>query len=177
LVQRSASTSFARAERISTSLRGPQLQGDPLGGAVAKTPADVGAADHQVLAVVCPPADEDMDMGIVGIPVVDGDPIELGAEISFGVGHQLAGEGPQVLQLAGILWRHDETKMVPVIRAALGEGPIVGHIGAGIEHPGVGAIVGDAVALEIGDMPGQRRSAEAGPVADNPAHDDDAATG
>jgi len=68
--------------------------------------------------------------------------------------------------------------MMPVIPAALREGPLVGRVGARVEHPGIGAIVGDAVALEIGDMLGQRRRPEAGPaMADDPAHDDDAAAG
>ena len=107
----------------------PQLQGDPLGGAVAKAPADVVAADHQVLAVIGSSADEDMDVWIVRVPVIDGDPIEPGAEIAFGVGHQLAGEGAQAFQLGGILRRDDETKVVPVILAALREGPLVGHLG------------------------------------------------
>jgi hypothetical protein len=156
----------------------PQLQGDPLGGAVAKAPANVVAADHQVLAVTGSSTDEDMDVWVVRVPVVDRDPIELGAEIAFGVGHQLTGKGAQAFQLGGILRRDDETKMVPVILTALSESPLVGHIGAGIEHAGIGAIVGDAVAFEIGDMFGQRRRAEADPaMADDPAHDGDPAAG
>ncbi len=137
-----------------------QLQGDPLGGAIAKSPADVGAADDQVLAVVASPADEDMDMRVVGIPVVDRDPIEPGAEIAFGIRHQLTGEGAQILQFSGVLGRYDEAKMMPVVPAALGEGLLIGGVGTGIEHAGVGAVMGNAVALQIDDMIGQRRRPE-----------------
>src|SRR5258708_7187185 len=128
-----------------------QLQGDPLGGAIAKSPADVGAADDQVLAVVASPADEDMDMRVVGIPVVDRDPIEPGAEIAFGIRHHLTGEGPQILQFTAVLRRSDEATMMPVVPAALGEGLLIGGVGTGIEHAGVGAVMGNAVALQIDD--------------------------
>ena len=60
----------------------PQLQGDALGGAAAKPPADVVAADDQVLAVIGAAADQDMDVRIVGVPVIDRHPVELGAEIA-----------------------------------------------------------------------------------------------
>ena len=54
----------------------PQFQCDPLCGAAAKTFADVVAADDQVLPVVGAAADEHVDMGIVGVPMIDRDPIE-----------------------------------------------------------------------------------------------------
>src|ERR1700724_814582 len=46
--------------------------------------------------------------------------------------------------------------MVTVVPAPLSEGLLVRDIGAGIEHGGVGAIVGNAVAFQIDDVPGQR---------------------
>src|SRR5467141_1759943 len=50
--------------------------------------------------------------------------------------------------------------MMPVIPTALGEGLLIGGIGAGIEHAGVDAVLGDAVTLQINDMIGQRRRPE-----------------
>jgi len=58
------------------------------------------------------------------------------------------GRLPAALSVFG---RDDEPKMVPVIPAALREGPLVGRVGARVAHPGVGAIAGDADALEIGE--------------------------
>ena len=51
------------------------------------------AADDQVLPIVGPAADQDVDVRIVGVPVIDRHPVEPRAEISFDVVHQLAGEG------------------------------------------------------------------------------------
>src|SRR5260370_8095001 len=50
--------------------------------------------------------------------------------------------------------------MMPVVPAALGEGLLIGGVGTGIEHAGVGAVMGNAVALQIDDMIGQRRRPE-----------------
>ena len=69
-------------------------------------------------------------MRIVGVPVIDRDPVELGAEIAFGVGHQLAGEGAKVGHLGRVLGRHGEPEMMPVVLAALGEGLRVGVLRA-----------------------------------------------
>jgi hypothetical protein len=80
-----------------------ELQRDPLSGTLPKPLADVGAADHQILAVVGTSTDENMDVRIVSIPVIDCDPIEPGAEIAFGVGHQLTGEGAQTFQFGCVL--------------------------------------------------------------------------
>src|SRR6185437_5877792 len=55
-----------------------QLEGDPLRGSVADAAADVVAANDQVLAVVGAAANQKMDMGIVRVPVIDGDPVEPG---------------------------------------------------------------------------------------------------
>ena len=82
-----------------------ELQGDALGGAIAKAAADVVAADDQVLAVVGAAADQDVDVRVVGVPVIDGHPVELGAEIAFGIGHQLARERAKVGHLARVLGR------------------------------------------------------------------------
>lgn len=38
---------------------------------------DVIARNHQVLAVLCLAAHNDMDVGVFGVPVIDGRPVEL----------------------------------------------------------------------------------------------------
>src|ERR1700681_965319 len=56
--------------------------------------------------------------------------------------------------------------MVTVIPATLSESVLVRNVRAGIEHGGVGAIVGNAVAFQIDDVPGQRcrlKAAAGGP--------------
>ena len=73
-------------------------------------------------------------MRIVGVPVIDGDPVEPRAEIGFHLPREIAREGPEVGHLGGVLGRDDEAEMVPVVLAPFGEGAIVGAIGLGIEH-------------------------------------------
>ena len=58
---------------------------------------------------------------------------------------------------------------MPVILAAFGEGAFVGRIGIRIEHAGISAVAGDAVALEVGHMFGQRGRAEPGAELPNDA--------
>src|SRR3546814_4306865 len=62
-----------------------------------------------------------MDVRIVGVPMIDRDPIEIGAEIARHVVHQLAREGAQVRHVTGVLGRDDEAEMVSVLFAARGE--------------------------------------------------------
>ena len=58
-------------------------------------------------------------MRIVGIPVVDGDPLELRAQVPFHLSHQLTGKYPQFANVLRILGRDDEPKLVAIIPPAL----------------------------------------------------------
>src|SRR6185437_7822420 len=137
-----------------------QLEGDPLRGPVADAATDVVAADDQVRAVVGAAADQKMDMGIVRVPVIDGDPVEPRAEIALHIGDELAREGLEVADLRRVLRRDNEAEVVAVVLAAFREAALVGVIAGRIEHPRRCSVTGDAVALEIGDVLGQRRRAE-----------------
>ena len=85
--------------------------------------ADVIAADDQILTVLGTPAHQDMDVRIVGVPMIDGDPVQLRSEVALDVGHELAREGAEVRQFGGVLRRNGEAEMVAVVLAALGESP------------------------------------------------------
>ena len=52
---------------------------------------------------------------------------------------------------------------MPVPFAPFGESVCVGVVGGGVEHPRVGSVSGDAVALQIGDMFRERRRAQPPP--------------
>ena len=99
-------------------------------------------------------------MRVVGVPVIDCEPIEPGPEVALDVLHQLAREGAQAFQVCRILGRDDEAEMVPVLLAALCEGAFIRVVGAGVEHASVRPIARDALALEVADMLRQRRRAE-----------------
>ena len=98
---------------------------------LAESLPDVVAADDEILAVVGAAAHQDMDVRIVGVPVIDGDPVELRAEIALGVRHQLAREGPKIGHLGRVLGGDGEPEVMPVVLAALGERLGVGVVGRG----------------------------------------------
>ncbi len=97
-----------------------------------------------------------MDVRLVGVPVIDGNPVDARSEISLGAGHQVAGERAQVGHFRRVLGRHDEAEMVPVVRAPLGECRDVGGIAPRIEQAGVRPVTGHAVALQIAEVLGER---------------------
>jgi hypothetical protein len=66
--------------------------------------------------------------------MVNGDPVQFGAQILGCIGHQFAGEAAQVFHVPGIFGRDDEAKVVPVIFATPCKGIAVRSISPRIEH-------------------------------------------
>ena len=117
-------------------------------------------------------------MGVVGVPMIHCDPVEPRSEVALRVLHELAREGPKVGKLARVLRRDCEPEMMPVLFAPFGESLRVGVVGGCVEHPGVCAVAGHSVALQVGDMLRERRRTKsAAAVAHDPGHDDDAPAG
>jgi len=137
-----------------------KFQRDTLFRAGSKSPADVVAADNEIPTVIGTPTDQDMDVGIVGIPVIDCDPVDLGAEIPFRIRHQFARERPEITHFGCILRRDDEAEVVAILLTSAGKRALVGHVGPRIEQTGVSAIARYAIPLQVSDMPGERRRAE-----------------
>jgi hypothetical protein len=69
-----------------------------------------------------------MDVRIVGVPVVDRQPVEPRPEIPFGIGHQLSGEGSQIGHFASVLRRDDEPEMVAIVLASFCERAPIGAV-------------------------------------------------
>ncbi len=95
--------------------------------------------------------------GVVGVPVIDRDPVKPRAEVALCVLHQLAREGSKVGHLARILRRDRKPEMMAVLFAAFGESLRVDVVGGSVEHPGVRAVAGHAVSFEVGHMFRERR--------------------
>jgi len=93
-----------------------------------------------------------MDVGMLGVPMIDGDPVEAGAQVAFGVDHQVACERLHVGEFFGIFGRDNEPEMMPVLLASLSEGRMIDVIAPGAEHLGRRAILRHAVAKEISEM-------------------------
>ena len=150
-----------------------QLHCNPFRRTAAKSLAYVVTAYDQVLPVVGAAAHQHVDMRIVGIPVFDGDPVECRAEVALGIGHELAGEGAKIGHLDRILGGDGEPEMMPVLFAPFDKSLGDGVVGAGVEQARVRAIAGDALALEVCDVLGERRRTKAAAaVAHDPAYDD-----
>ena len=71
-------------------------------GPGAQAAADIVAGDDEVLAGLVDAAHQQVDMRIVGVPVIDGDPIEPGPKIGFHLPREVAGEGAEVGHLGGV---------------------------------------------------------------------------
>src|SRR3546814_10707065 len=103
-------------------------------GAPAQPFAHIAAIDDKILAVVRDAAHEDMDVRIVGVPVIDRDPVEARLEILCHVGHEVAGEAPEVADLPGIFRPDDETDMMTIILAARCEVGAVSAVALRVEQ-------------------------------------------
>jgi hypothetical protein len=128
----------------------PEFQCNALLGSRSKSATDVAAADDEILPVIGASSDQDMYVGIISVPMIDGDPIESGAKVAFGVRHQFSRKRSQVRHLLRILRRNDESKVVAVIAASFTKVAFIGPVRVCVEHPGVCAIPGDPIPLEIG---------------------------
>ena len=102
---------------------------------------------------------------MLGVPVIDRDPVELRGEIALGLGHQNARECLKVREFGGVVGRDDEAKVVAITVAAFGEGMGVRRIQLRVEQAAGFAAPGRAVAAEIAQM-GRQRSRRP-----HPAHD------
>lgn len=135
----------------------PQFQRDQLLGPRAQTGADVIARDHQVGSRLIDPAQEQMDMGIIGVPMIDRDPIEPCAQIRLHLTDQIAGEALEILELGSILRGDDETEMMAILFTAPREAQIIRLVARSIErHPRL-PVPADALALQIGEVFRERR--------------------
>ena len=136
----------------------PELLGDEILRAIAHAALDVAAIDDEVLSVVATAAHDDVDMRVVGVPVIDRSPIKLGVEILFRLCHQLAGELPEVRHVDGILWRDDEAEVMPIVLAAFRKIPRVYIVRLRPEQAALLVIAGNAVAAQVIQVTGERRA-------------------
>ena len=93
-------TCVSSAWEISRSLRGPSSSCTRSSARAPKPSADVVTRDDESRPSSALPRNEDVDMWVVGVPVIDRDPVKCCAEIPFGSGHQITGKGTQILEIA-----------------------------------------------------------------------------
>ena len=68
---------------------------DELTGAGAQTRSDIIPANDEVGAVVSAAPHKNMNMGVLGVPVVDGHPVKPRAEVAGGLVHQFPRKASQ----------------------------------------------------------------------------------
>ncbi len=173
-VKRSAETSASSfVAELPVGLR-TELQRCVLLGAQPHAVGDVVLGDDEVLAQVVAAADDDVAVRMAGVEMVDGDPIELGAEILLHLPHYVAGEGAEVRESVTILRGDDEAELVAVFPAAFDEGRAVRSVGVGAIEPPALAVARRAVALQVADVGIGRLAADLEPhdpgLDHDPAH-------
>jgi len=104
-----------------------------------------------------------MDMRVFRVPVIDGHPIDLSAEILLHLSDEVAGEGFEVRHFQRVVGRDDEAEMVAVVLAALGEGASIRLFLSRPEQPRLLAVAGHPVAAQIIEMRAERRGARGMP--------------
>jgi len=55
-----------------------------------------------------------MGVGIVGVIMIHGHPIELGAQVFFHLRHQVTGKDFHITQIGSVFRRDDKAKLVPI---------------------------------------------------------------
>ncbi|MBZ9763337.1 hypothetical protein LB553_20975 [Mesorhizobium sp. CA8] len=84
--------------------------------------------------------------------MIDGGPVELGAEVLFHLRHEASGQRPEVVIIDAILGRDDEPELVPIAMGAIEELRAVGAILlCAIEFARL-SLARDTIALEIAQM-------------------------
>ena len=93
-------------------------------------------------------------MRIVSVPMIDGDPVKMRAEISLHLPGEISCEGAQIRHLRCILRRNNKAKMVAIIFATRCEGDIIGIVICRVKHCRWFMIACDAITLQIGKVTG-----------------------
>ena len=81
--------------------------------------ADVLTPDDEVLTRLVLAAQDHMSVRVVGVPMVDRDPLQPRPEVALHPAHEMAGEAPQVVQLDAVFGRDDEAELMAIAVAAL----------------------------------------------------------
>src|SRR5690606_17502536 len=106
-----------------------------------------------------------MHMGMAGVVVIDGNPIQLRAEVAFHLFHEIAGVGREVRQLRAILGRDDESELMAVILTTIKEGVAIGAVFMRRIELAAFAVARGSVTLDIAQMRAGTAALPCGPDA------------
>lgn len=129
-----------------------QVDGRKLGRALTKTVRNILASDDEVLALIIDTAEDDMSVRLVGVEMINGDPVEFGAEVMLRLRHQSADVGLEVWIFGTVLGRYDEPELVTVAAAALYERFAICTIAARSVDLSGRAVARNAIALDVAQV-------------------------
>ncbi|MBK9003572.1 MAG: hypothetical protein IPM41_06830 [Sphingomonadales bacterium] len=131
---------------MSSSLQGTELERRERFARPRIPGGDIAAVDDGSAPSSATPH-KNMDVRIIGIPMVDGHPVEAAAiQILGHVRHEIAGEGAKVAEIRCVLGADDQPEVMAVILAARRERVPVRRVARSIEHAGVASVAGPAIA-------------------------------
>ena len=111
--------------------------------------ADIVPGDDQILTAIILAAQY---VGMARVEMVDGDPIQPGAEILFHARHQPAGERFQILIVGTVLGADDEAELVAVALSLIEPGVAIDLVAFRPIELTAPAVAGRAVPLDIAHM-------------------------
>ena len=105
-----------------------------------------------------------------------GDKHSTRIDLTLHVGDEVTGEGFEVDHFGRLFRADDEPEVMAVVSAVFRKGLVVSGVALGVEHPGLLAVAGHALAFETGDVRGKRgRTKCPAAMTDDPGSDHDTA--
>src|SRR5262245_6133305 len=111
--------------------------------------ANVMARHHEVLAVVVVPSDDDVGVGMPGVEMIGGNPVEAGRQVLLHVPHETTHERLEVGHVGTVLRRHDEAELIRVTLLSLQEAAAVSHIVLPVVNLAGTTFTGNTVAHDV----------------------------
>jgi hypothetical protein len=77
--------------------------------------ANIVAGNDEVLASKVLAADHDMRVGMPGVEMINGDPIELGIEVALHLGQEIPNERLEIGQAGTVFGGNQETELIGIL--------------------------------------------------------------
>jgi hypothetical protein len=98
---------------------GAEFKRNDLGSSLPKSVGDIFPGNHEIAGPVVNAAQHDMGVGMAGIEVIDGNPVQLRTEVIADLLHQPPNDRLEVLEPIAVFCRDDEAELMPISIAAL----------------------------------------------------------
>ncbi len=124
---------------------GPEFDPDKVFRPGPEASADIIARDDKFPTVVRMAADQQMNMRVVGVPMIDRDPVEPRAEVFLHLVHEVPRVGAKVGHVGCVFRRDDEAEVMAVRMAAFGKFLVIDLIVLSVEQSSLHAFARHAI--------------------------------